>query len=183
MTRAELEHAIRAVADLTRTDTIIIVGSQSILGRYPDAPAVLRRSMEVDVIAIDALDQVDRIHGVMGELSAFHRIHGFFVDAVGLETARLPDGWRDRLVPVSNTNTRGNTGLCLDPSDLAASKLVAFREKDREFVESLLTLGLLTVDELRNRVQSLELSEPELVRLLGWINAMHERNRTNVDEP
>lgn len=183
MTRAELEHAIRAVADLTRTDTIVIVGSQSILGRYPDAPAILRRSMEVDVIAIDALEQVDRIHGVMGELSTFHRTYGFYVDAVGLETARLPDGWRGRLVPVSNANTRRKTGLCLDPSDLAASKLVAFREKDREFVESLLTLGLLSIDELRHRVQSLELTDSELARLLSWISVVQGRIRTNAEEP
>ena len=182
MTREELEHAIRAVADLTRTETIIIIGSQSILGRYPDAPAILRRSMEVDVIAIQALEQVDRIHGVMGELSTFHWTHGFFVDAVGLETARLPDGWRDRLVSVSNGNTRWKTGLCLDPSDLAASKLVAFREKDREFVESMLTLGLLTVNELRHRVQSLDLSETVLARLLGWIDATEGRTHSD-DEP
>lgn len=182
MTREELEHAIRAVADLTRTETIIIIGSQSILGRHPDAPAILRRSMEVDVIAIDALEQVDRIHGVMGELSAFHRTHGFFVDAVGLETALLPDGWRDRLVPVSNGNTRWKTGLCLDPIDLAVSKLVAFREKDREFVESMLTLDLLTANDLRPRVQSLELPESVLARLSGWIDAMEARTRTD-DEP
>ncbi len=95
----------------------------------------------------------------------------------------MPDGWRDRLVPVSNANTRRKTGLCLDPSDLAASKLVAFREKDREFVESLLTLGLLTIDELRHRVQSLELSDSELARLLSWINAMEGRIRTDANEP
>lgn len=183
MTRAELEHAIRAVADLTRTDTIVIVGSQSILGRYPDAPAILRRSVEVDVIAVDALEQVDRIHVVMGELSAFHRTHGFFVDAVGLETAHLPKWWRERLVPVSNANTRMKTGLCLDPGDLAASKLVAFREKDREFVENLLTLRLLSINELRLRVEGLELSEPGLARLLSWVDAMEGRLRTGAEAP
>ena len=40
----------------------------------------------------------------------------------------LPSGWRDRLVPLRNPNTRGATGWCLEVHDLAIAK-VAGREK------------------------------------------------------
>ena len=49
MTRAELEHLIRAAADLAQDDDIIVVGSQAILGQFPDAPATLRVSVEADL--------------------------------------------------------------------------------------------------------------------------------------
>jgi hypothetical protein len=46
MNRAQLEHLIRAAATIADDDEIVIVGSQSILGQYPDAPADLLESME-----------------------------------------------------------------------------------------------------------------------------------------
>lgn len=50
----------------------------------------------------------------------------------------LPPGWRDRLLPIENENTGGAVGWCIDPDDLAVSKLAAGREKDLEFVRALL---------------------------------------------
>lgn len=52
-------------------------------------------------------------------------------------TATLPAGWRERLVPIRNENTRGATGWCLEVHDPAVSKLVAGREKDLAFIAAL----------------------------------------------
>ena len=41
MTRQELEHIIRAAADVTNEKELIIIGSQTILGQYPNAPEEL----------------------------------------------------------------------------------------------------------------------------------------------
>ena len=41
MTRQELEHIIRAAADVTNEKELIIIGSQAILGQYPNAPEEL----------------------------------------------------------------------------------------------------------------------------------------------
>ena len=49
MQRSELEHIIRASGDIARDDEIVIIGSQSILGQFPDAPMRLLVSMEADV--------------------------------------------------------------------------------------------------------------------------------------
>ena len=44
MRREDLEHIIRAAAALTKENDFIIIGSQAILGQYPDAPQALRVS-------------------------------------------------------------------------------------------------------------------------------------------
>ena len=38
MTRAQLEHLIRAAAEIAAAADIVIIGSQAILGQFPDAP-------------------------------------------------------------------------------------------------------------------------------------------------
>ena len=65
--------------------------------------------------------------------------------------------------------TRGNEGRCLEAHDLAASKLAAFREKDRNFVRTLLTDGLIKIPKLILRVRQLERSDVPLERILKWI--------------
>ena len=54
----------------------------------------------------------------------------------------MPKGWRQRLVRIENQNTRGYVGLCLDVHDLAISKYIAGREKDREFTRELARHGM-----------------------------------------
>ncbi len=49
MRREQLEHLIRACADLTDEDDIVVVESQAIHGSHPDPPASLLVSMDADV--------------------------------------------------------------------------------------------------------------------------------------
>jgi hypothetical protein len=71
----------------------------------------------------------------------------------------LPEGAFDRLVPIRNENTKGNTGWCLDPHDLAASKLAAGREKDISFVSAMLKHRLINAGVLRERLNMIADSE------------------------
>lgn len=171
MTRDELEHAIRAACDLTDEDEVIVFGSQAILGQFPDAPAVLRQSAEADIAPKNAPEKVDLIDAVLGELSDFHREHGFYVHGVPIETAILPKGWHSRTVTVRNANTRNHTGLCLEAHDLAASKLAAFREKDREFVRALLANDMISGMKLISRLRGLPLEQAETARRMKWVDA------------
>lgn len=93
--------------------------------------------------------------------SYFHQTHGFYIQGVGSCTAILPGGWADRLVAVSNRNTMGRTGLCLDPHDLCVAKLAANRPKDHEFVGALIDAGLIQVSTLRERLAMIETRTPE----------------------
>jgi hypothetical protein len=49
MRREELEHVIAAAANIVDEDDFVVVGSQAILGAYPDPPAELLYSMEADI--------------------------------------------------------------------------------------------------------------------------------------
>jgi hypothetical protein len=171
VTRDQLEHAIRAVCDVSGETEIIIIGSQSILGEYPDAPDALRQSTEIDVILRTKPEMTDRVEGALGELSQFHQTHDFYVHGVSHDTACLPTGWADRLVVVENEATRGRRGLCLQSYDLAASKLVAFRENDRDFVRTLLAEGLVLASELADQVNELPIAQSQRDRLAGWVIA------------
>lgn len=173
MTRAELEHAIRAACDLTGETEVYVFGSQAILGQYPDAPEPLRRSAEADMAPKHAIELADMIDANLGEGSTFHDTHGFYVHGVPIETAVLPRGWEGRAVPVRNTNTRNNTGWCVELHDLAASKLVAYREKDLEFVRALISYDLITPKKLRLRIAQLPQAptDPERTpRLQDWFS-------------
>jgi hypothetical protein len=158
MTRLELEHLIRAAGSIADDTEIVIVGSQSILGQFPDAPASLLVSAEADVFPLNRPELADLIDGSIGEGSPFHELYGYYAQGVDERTATLPPGWRDRLVKISNPNTRGVTGLCLEVHDLAISKYVAGREKDREFTRELAKQGMVRRDTLMARERETDLS-------------------------
>ena len=110
------------------------------------------------------------IDGALGELSLFHETHGFYVHGVSIESATLPCGWEERTIPVQHAQaTRGNVGHCLESHDLAVSKLVAYRDKDRDFVRTLLVEELVNVDVLRERIASLLVSDETKQRLTEWV--------------
>jgi hypothetical protein len=152
MTRAQLEHILRAAGALTEEREIVVLGSQAILGTFPDAPDDLRSSMEADAFPLAAPEKADIIDGTIGELSPFHETYGYYAHGIAPESAALPEGWRERLVRVSTPATQGVTGLCLSPEDLAASKLAAGREKDLDFVTALLRHRLVESAHVRARV-------------------------------
>ena len=168
MTRSELEHAIRAACDVADDTELWVFGSQAILGEYPDAPAALRQSIEVDVAAKNKPDSADLIDGALGELSLFHATHGFYVHGLSIEAASLPHGWDERTIPVRSAATRHNTGYCLESHDLAASKLAAFRDRDRDFVRTLLAEGMIQAPTLLERIATLPIDDETKTRVSRW---------------
>jgi len=171
MTREQLEHAIRAACDVSHDTELWIFGSQAILGEYPNAPDSLRMSIEVDVQPKNQPDAVDAIDGTLGELSLFHQSFGFYVHGLPISSATFPSGWQDRTIPVMDKyGTRGNTGWCIESHDLAASKLVAYREKDRDFVRLLLSEQLIKGKVLKYRVGEMDIDSTVRDRLLRWID-------------
>lgn len=152
MRRDQLEHLIRAAAQIADDDQIVIVGSQAILGAHPEAPEDLLRSVEADLYPREFPDRAIVIDGAIGEGSPFHETFGYYAHGVGPETSTLAPGWEDRLVPVRNPNTRDATGLCLEPNDAVAAKLVAGRDHDVAFATSALRAGIVDEATLRERL-------------------------------
>ncbi len=178
MRRHELEHRIRAAAAITNQVEIVVIGSQSIPGALPDAPDFLLRSMEADMYPLQRPDLADVIDGAIGELSPFEDQFGYYAQGVGPQTAVLPDGWESRMVKIQNANTDLKIGYCLEPHDLAASKLAAGREKDWPFVDFLLAHGLVDGATLRQRVDTLAVSADVRVRLSSWVAARMPTGRS-----
>ena len=171
MKRTDLEHIIRAAGSIVEDNEIIVVGSQSVLGQYPDAPESLIRSMEADIYPKNKHHLSDLIDGSIGELSPFHQTFSYYAHGVGKDTATLPDGWEQRLVPIQNDNTRGIIGWCLEIHDLLASKYVAGRERDLEFATEAIKHGLILKDLLDERIKLLPVNQTLKERFLRKIAA------------
>lgn len=172
MQRSELEHIIRASGDVAQDDEIVIIGSQSILGQFPNAPMRLLVSMEADIYPRHNPELAGRVDAAIGEGSSFHEVHGYYAQGVGPETARLPSGWEDRLVVVKNENTNGIAGLCLEVHDLAVSKLVAGRSKDLEFIQELIRHEMIRKKTMLTRLAETDLRNAESSRISSKIEAM-----------
>ena len=180
MRRENLEHIIRAAADITKERDFIIIGSQAILGQYPEAKEALLQSMEADIYPRDRPDLADQIDGSLGIESAFHTTFGYHADGVGPGTAVLPNGWSRRVTPIRNANTGGATGWCLEVHDLAIAKYAAGREKDLRYTADLWSAGYVNPATLSQRLQDTDL-EHEVRNLVAarirrdW--AKHHPNR------
>lgn len=176
MTREQLEHIIRASADITDQYEFVVVGSQSILGAIPRPEAAFTASMEADIYPKDQPELADKIDGAIGEGSMFHETHGYYAQGVGPETAVLPIDWHDRVELIQNEGTRGRRGLCLSPPDLFLSKAVANREKDREFCMALLEYRHVRVSQVIDLVRKMPLDAPAQrdlrARIRRWADAV-----------
>lgn len=169
MRRSELEHIIRAAAAISDQYEIMVIGSQSILGAVAQPPDSLTESMEADVYPWRHPELADLIDGAIGEGSPFHDRFGYYAQGVGPDTATLPTGWQDRLVKIQNLNTDLKIGYCLDPHDLALSKLAAGREKDWPFVAELIRHHYANVDRLLLLADQTPLAKPAKVK--AWLLA------------
>src|SRR5258708_7846831 len=103
-TVADLIRAVRSLARHFNTDTVIIFGCQAVLLTWPDAPALMRASPEIDAYPANAKEwerqhpgseASEEVNALFGSMSAFHRTFKFYIDGVDETTASLPPGWRD----------------------------------------------------------------------------------------
>lgn len=175
MVREELEHIIRAAADITKEQHFIIIGSQAILGQYPDAPEALLISMEADLYPRYRPELSHDIEGSLGRGSRFDQTFGYHADGVSPTTATLPEGWTQRLIPICNANTRGATGWCLDLHDIAIAKYAAGREKDLRYTADLWRAGFLDAITLAKRLQDTALEGQHRTRVAATIQ--HQRDQ------
>jgi hypothetical protein len=179
MTRDELEHVIRAAAEVTDEYEFVVIGSQSILGPIPNPPPELTMSMEVDIYPMNAEDKADMIDGALGEGSHFHETFGYYAQGVDSNTACLPQGWKDRLQRVQSCATNGRIGYCLDVTDLFMAKTAANREKDREFNIALMRHGYVSPQVAIDMVALMPVDDRTKkamrARIRRWLGILEER--------
>ena len=169
MNREQLVHAIRAACEVSGDNELYIFGSQAILGQFPQADENLTRSIEVDASPKNKPEAVDRIDGALGENSPFHHTHGFYVHGISIKTASLPEGWEKRTNKVQDYMDENKIGWCVEAHDLAASKLIAYREKDIRFVRILLIEKLIRAETLENRLKLIKTDKDLKDRAINWL--------------
>jgi hypothetical protein len=158
MTLAALQHLVQAAHALAGDRTFLVLGSASLLASFPELgneSSPLASTYDADLCP----EPFDELTGLMldealGENRAYFRRHGYHADVLRdsiLET--LPCGWRSRLVAVPDCPS----ALALDPSDLAAVKLLVGRPKDLALVRQIHVLGLLDADAVRSRIDDLDI--------------------------
>ena len=184
MNREQLEHIIRAAGDVLGETEVIVIGSQAILVSFPDSlPRTATVSMEADIMALD--DPEGRkaliVNGAIGELTHFQEQFGVYAEGVEDGLARLPAGWRDRLVPVSSPNTNGVTGWCLEPHDLCVSKLLANRTEagDISYVRALVQAGNVKPETLLERLEFTQASDQERKQFVEYVRGFRKVGRSS----
>jgi hypothetical protein len=160
MQRSELEHILRACAALTGHAQFIIVGSQALLGQFPDAPEELVSSMTAELFCPEDPESTSLIDRTLGETSLFEKTFQYCVRGVDADEIVLPEGWQERLIPIESAETAGATGLCLEVHDLAISRLVAGKDDDFSFLHGLLRYHMIDEGLLEDRLAETELSGP-----------------------
>lgn len=125
-------------------------------------------SMEVDIYPLLRPDLADLISGAIGEYSTFHDTFRYYADGVSPDTAKLPPGWEDRLVRFSNENMKGAIACCLDPLDLAYSKLAAGRQKDLDFVVELYRANFIKPSALAALIAQIANEDLKNVMVERW---------------
>ncbi len=174
MKRSELEHIIRASGAIADDDEIVIIGSQAILGQFPNAPVQLLVSMEADIYPKSDPKKADLVDGAIGEGSSFHELHGYYAQGVGEKTATLPKDWQGRLIAVNNESTNGVTGYCLEAHDLAISKMIAMRPKDLEFVQELVRHDMIEKKTMLHRLKQTDIEGSTRRTARGRIKSLFE---------
>ena len=179
MKRAELEHVVRAAADIV-DDELVVIGSQAILAQHPNAPASLLRSIEVDLYPLNHPERAEEIDGAIGDGSRFHDTYDYYAHGVGPETAVAPAGWQERMVrlelPAIRRTRRAVIAWCMSTHDLVLAKLAAGRQHDLEFAADAIREGLVDPQQLQLGVQLMPESHREVTReRLAIVLARSER--------
>jgi hypothetical protein len=158
---------------------MVVVGSQAILGPFPDAPKSMLRSQEADIYPLRHPERADEIDGSLGDGSWFQRSHGYYAHGVGPETAKPPAGWQARLiridVPLRVASTGRAVGWCLEPHDLVLAKCVAGRERDWEFAREALLHDLVQEPLLLVRIDDLPITQKQRSDLRRRLRAIASR--------
>jgi hypothetical protein len=175
--REGFEHVIRAAATIVNDD-LVVVGSQAVLGQYPNPPAPLLRSMEVDLFPRSAPERAAEIDAAIGDGSQFHATNDYYAHGVGPDTVHAPAGWESRLirvdvVAVARKPDQIATAWCMEIHDLVIAKLAAGREHDIRYAKDAIAAGLVDTHHLEVLVDSMPDSDREPTR--RRVDALAER--------
>lgn len=152
----QLRHVILELGERFGLKLVYVVGSSAVFASLPSATdSTLTATRDVD-LALPLGDPFppDQIEFVLGEGSDFDAKHGYYAQAVDLNTPRYaPAGWQARTVALRVGRT---TARCMSIHDLALAKYGAGRDKDLDFTRTLAKLGAISRATLEQMLASVD---------------------------
>jgi hypothetical protein len=162
MRRASIDHMLRAAGEATGQKRFVLVGSAAVVAWFQTVPPSMAMTTEVDLFAPDADDPEEisfELDALLGRLSDFHEAHGYFVDGVSPQTARLPADWQERAIEYENPSTNGVVALVPAPEDIAVAKLVRCDDRDLDFIVAGVRHGLMDINLIETRAAGLQIDD------------------------
>ena len=138
MTKKQLENLLRKAGDLARDWDFFLIGSQALRGVCTAVPRDFPKTREADLYPRQHPQAWAILRDALGRGSRFFKRNGYYLDCADPALSTLPDGWLERLIPFRTPRTGGVTAWCLEPHDLFVAKLVAWRGKDKLFLNAML---------------------------------------------
>ena len=168
-----LIHLSRAVLAMAEVDRLVIFGSASLLGSFPelgdrkDSP--LQATFDADLIPIPFEEEIGlMLDEAFGEDRAFHKRYGYHADIVRSRvTETFPGGWDERLLALEGVPG----AFCLEPHDMAAAKCLVGRSKDRDQLRFLLA-EFLQEETLRERLMTIAMPENVIAKGLTFLQTV-----------
>ena len=177
MRKPKLDHLLRAASEVTGHKRFVLVGSTVVVVRCRNIPGDMLLTPEADLYVPgvpDVEDLSDAIEANIGQGSAFHRQFGYYCDGVSPGTSVMPIDWEDRSSLYAGEGCPGVTAIVPDPNDVALAKVVAWRDKDRDWLRSGIRAGLFSLDDMTSRLPRMPADAPdgsEMKRRLAWLAA------------
>ncbi len=172
MTKAEFEAWLNRAGKIAEDADFYLIGSRSLRGVSPAIPRDFPKTFEADLYPRTHPQAWSLLRAELGNPSKFFTRYGCYLDGTDPGLATLPEGWTERLLPFRTPRTGGVTAWCLEPHDLFASKLVAGREKDRQFLRAMLRHQFVRLDMVRRRVDELPISSTDRLDLLEKLGTL-----------
>lgn len=181
MKKSEVEHVLRAASKICGDDEFIIIGSQSLHGRHPDAADAILMSFEVDLFAKNKAEKTEQLNSI-GSDSRFHEMNGYYADPVSEQTAVLPRKWKERLIHLKLDDPSLKVkAYCLEPHDLVVAKLAAGRPKDSVFIRALLAKEWVQVATIEERLAKTTLHAPNRQRMESFLKSIVAQPAKSTD--
>lgn len=91
----------------------------------------------------------------LGQASPFDAEFGYYCDGVGRETAIMPSDWESRAKRYVSPAAHGVEAIVPDPSDIALSKVAAWRPKDVDWLRTAVAHRIISLADMRARVANM----------------------------
>jgi hypothetical protein len=127
----------------------VVIGSLSVLGHTGDVPATMAMSIDVNTWRKSDPARVFDLAPALGQGSRFEATYGYYLDPVSPRIATLPTGWETRLIRIELEP--GLAVWFLEPNDAAVSKYARLETRDREWIRSGLSAGILSASIIASR--------------------------------